>query len=41
MRMFDEDFAVRKAEIMFMQEAANEGIPLDIRIRICKRVFTT
>jgi hypothetical protein len=40
-RMFDEDFAVRKAELMFMQEAANEGIPLDVRIKICKRIFTT
>jgi excisionase family DNA binding protein len=38
-RMYDEDFGVRKAMIMFMQEAAIQGIPKDIRIKIGGKVF--
>jgi excisionase family DNA binding protein len=38
-RMYDESFGTRKAMIMFIQEAADQGIPRDIRIKISGEVF--
>jgi len=38
-QMFEEDFSMRRAAIMFIWEAISRGIPAKIRIKISKKIF--